>query len=336
MIVSSLFVALAMTSASPIASEAAQQNRYWIGTPAGGQLKFEVQIPAEIGAMVMKTAAAPGRGDDTRPKYTKYSHKVDGSTMIFYSNELAWSGEGLTNGELTWAVDAGYGAEWKNVDTNDPLYRGFAAAIKAQAKNVQDDWYAAKIFIHFGPKPAASLRLNADGSYGEMSPVAKATKLLNDLSPKARLNNNETASALQALLTITNSIRANPEYRKQNNCRLFRDLPSGLTPLRYDAALIKAAQNQAEYCAKVQESTHDQEDPNMADLGKRLAFFRAKNLPAYEAAGGGSLADCPIVWMKSETHFRPWWDLDGQAVTTLGFGFSKAADGTWYFVAVLQ
>lgn len=336
MTVTSLCVALAMTSASPLALGSAQQNAYWIGTPAGGQLKFDVQIPAEIGSMIMQTAAAPGRGADTRPKHRKYSHKVDGSTMIFYSNELAWSGEGLTNGELTWAVDAGYGAEWKNVNNSDPLYRGFASAIRAQAKNVQEDWYAAKVFLYIGPKPAASFRLNVDGSYGEMSPVAKATKLLNDLSAKPRLNNNETASALQALLTVTNSIRANPEYRKQNNCQLFRDLPSGLKPLRYDAALIKAAQNQAEYCARVQETTHDQEDPIMADLGKRLAFFKAKNLPAYEAAGAGSLADCPIVWTKSETHFRPWWDLDGQAVTTLGFGFSKASDGTWYFVAVLQ
>lgn len=336
MTASSLCLALALASTAPVAAESAAQNAYWIGTPAGGQLKFDVQIPADVAAMVLKTAAAPGRGSDTKPRYKRIAHQVNGASLIFHSNELSWDGDGLAKGELTWTVEAGFGAEWKDLNTSDPLYKGFSAAIKAQAANVMDNWKSARVFIYQGAKLPANFRLNEDGSYGEMTAVAKATKLLKDLSPKAKLNDNEKASVLQALLVITNDIRANSEYRKQNDCKLFRDLPSGLKPLKYDGALIRAAQNQAEYCAKVKEATHDQDDPIMADLGKRMAFFKAKDLPAYEAAGGGSLSDCPTVWMKSETHFRPWWNLDGQVVNSVGFGFAKSADGNWYFVAVLQ
>lgn len=336
MTASSLCLVLAIAGTAPVASESAAQNAYWIGSPAGGQLKFDVQIPADVAAMVMNTATAPGRGADTKPRYKKLTHNVDGSTLVFHSSELSWDGDGLSKGELTWTVEAGFGAEWKDLDTSDPLYKGFAAAIKAQAANVMDNWQSARVYIYQGAKLPTTFRLNSDGSYGEMSPVAKANKVLQELTSKPRLNNNETASALQAMLVITNSIRANPEYRKQNNCKLFRDLPTGLKPLRYDAALLKAAQNQAEYCASIQEATHDQNDPDMATMDKRLAFFKAKDLPSYEAAGGGSLTNCPTVWMKSETHFRPWWDLDGEVVTTLGFGFAKASNGNWYFVAVLQ
>lgn len=198
------------------------------------------------------------------------------------------------------------------------------------------DWFGARVFIVQGAKPAATMRLNYDGSYGALSPVAKAFKSLEALSSRSTLNNNGNAEVMNAFFTIANDARANPEYRKQNNCKLFRELPSGLKPLRHDLALSRAAQNQAEYCAQVKEATHDQADPDLADLGKRLAHFGAKDATAYEAAGGGTLADCPKVWLNSETHFRPWWNLDGQVVTAAGFGYAKADDGTWYFVAVLQ
>jgi uncharacterized protein YkwD len=336
MTTAALLFATALSAAAPSAAAETAQATYWMGSKVGNELKFDVQIPADVAAMIMNTKQAQDRGADTKPRYKKITHTINGVNMVFHSNEIAWGDDGLSKGELTWVVEAGFGAEWKNCDTTDPLYKGFAQAFKALSTELMTDWFGTRVYMVQGAKPAANLRLNYDGSYGALSPVAKAFKTLETLSAKSTFIDNERASIMTAFFTIANDARANPNYRKENNCKLFRELPAGLKPLRHDIALSRAAQNQAEYCAQVKEATHEQSDPDFADMGKRLAHFGVKNALAYEAAGGGSLADCPKIWMTSETHFRPWWNLDGEVVTAAGFGYAKADDGTWYFVAVLQ
>ncbi len=37
--------------------------------------------------------------------------------------------------------------------------------------------------------------------------------------------------------------------------------------------------------------------------------------------------------MKSDTHFRPWFNI-GANVREIGYGAAQGRDGTWYFFAV--
>jgi len=135
------------------------------------------------------------------------------------------------------------------------------------------------------------------------------------------------------MLTIANAGRANPNYRREMGSKTALDLPTGLKPLKLDPIFNKAAQLQADYCARTRQVTHDQNDPKYADVGKRLKAFGYEK-GGWEAAGGGSLQDFPTGWMAGETHYRPWWNLGGHvATTTVGFGVAKGSDGTWYHVA---
>jgi uncharacterized protein YkwD len=162
----------------------------------------------------------------------------------------------------------------------------------------------------------------------------QAISKLTELNPKSGLSADELTDAREAMLEVANAARANPNYRREMGSKTALALPSGLTPLQLHDKLNDAAQNQAEYCAKVKQSTHDQADPKYATLGKRMDLFAGPTEDSAEAAGGGSLQDWPTGWMKSETHYRPWWNLDNQVMTHVGFGIAKSSDGNWYVVAV--
>jgi uncharacterized protein YkwD len=157
---------------------------------------------------------------------------------------------------------------------------------------------------------------------------------LAEMNPKSGLSADEMAEAREAMLEVANAARANPNYRREKGSKTALALPSGLTPLQLHDKLNDAAQNQAEYCAKVKQSTHDQDDPKYATFGKRMDLFVGPTQGSAEAAGGGSLQDYPTAWMKSETHYRPWWNLDGEVMTHIGYGIAKSGDGNWYVVAV--
>ena len=101
------------------------------------------------------------------------------------------------------------------------------------------------------------------------------------------------------------------------------------------------AQFQAEYQAYRNAIGHDGPsryfDPvsgktvNMYDMSDRAKFFGVESV--VEAAGQGSPGDFPHGWMKSETHFRPWFNVDG-CYPEIGYGAAKSSSGSWYFVAV--
>lgn len=312
------------------------QKSYWLGVPEGDQLKFTVKIPASAVRLLLETKKAPGRGADTVPRYRKFEVTSGGSTFQIHSNEVAWYQNKVDEGELTWLVEAGMGAEWLNADANDPLYSDFAKGLKKLSPRAEDDWHTTTIFAVEGPKPPESLRLNRDGTFGKPNANSKAMTELADLGRLNKLGAVELERARAAFLAIANAARADANYRKANQCKKALNLPEGLGALVADPILDRMAQNQAEYCAKVKEPTHEQSNAKYADIGARMKVFGAEEIPAYEAAGGGSLEDCPRIWLRSETHYRPWWNLDNQVVTKVGFGVAKGSDGMWYFVAVLQ
>lgn len=317
------------------AAAASAQTTYWLGTRDGSQLKFTTQVPADAAAIIMYTAPAKGRGADTTPRYRNFTYNINGQSIRFHTTEIGWETPDLDQGSLSWAVAAGVGAEWMSADTKNPLWSGFAGGLRSLAKN-SGGWSTAKVIMaESNGKNAPSARLNLDGTYGAMSPDKIAEQKLAEMSTSDGLSDDELNQVRGYLLTIANAARANTNYRRAAGAKTALNIPAGLTPLVLDDKLNQAAQVQAEYCAKVKEATHDNADPDQADMGKRLKNVGWEEL-AYEAAGQGDLLNaCPECWMTSETHYRPWWNFDNQVSTKIGYGVAKADNGTWYFVAVL-
>ncbi|GAB3987589.1 hypothetical protein GCM10028807_08220 [Spirosoma daeguense] len=141
------------------------------------------------------------------------------------------------------------------------------------------------------------------------------------------------------MLAIMNEARSNPNYRKQQGCKTALNLPSNLKPFFMDDRLTKTAQEQADYQSSIKEVTHDNRNYRAVNrdggYGERISKY-LKNFSVPEAcAGSTELADYPIGWMKSETHYRPTWNLDGDKSTAVGFGFAKNPQNNyWYFTAV--
>lgn len=70
----------------------------------------------------------------------------------------------------------------------------------------------------------------------------------------------------------------------------------------------------------------------MLEASDRSVFFGGPR-NVVEAAAAGGLGDAPHSWMAGDTHFRPWFNVDG-AYPQIGYGAAMSANGTWYFVAV--
>lgn len=313
---------------------ASAQTTYWLGTRDGSQLKFTTQIPADAAAIIMYSAPAKGRGVDTTPRYRNFTYNIGGQAIRFHATELSWETPDLDQGSLTWVVAAGAGAEWMSADPKNPLWSGFATGLRSLAKDA-GGWSSAKVVMaEANGKNPPSAKLNLDGSYGAMTPDKMAEQKLIDMSSQDGLSDTELNQVRGLLLTIANAARVNTNYRRDAGAKSALNIQAGLKPLALDDKLNQAAQVQAEYCAQVKQATHDNANPDEADMEKRLKNVGWEAL-AYEAAGQGSLLNaCPECWMKSETHYRPWWNFDNQIVTKIGYGVAKADDGTWYFVAV--
>lgn len=110
-------------------------------------------------------------------------------------------------------------------------------------------------------------------------------------------------------------------------------------------ALNEACQWMAEYYAltngnasQPKDKKHDApgaryEGADMSTFGARLAHFAPQVGSAGEGLGGGGPADAyPEGWMRSETHYRPWFNIDHD-VKSMGLGAAKTANG-WFFCKI--
>jgi uncharacterized protein YkwD len=309
------------------------QKTYWLGTKTGYELTFNVRVPDDVAAVIMHEKPAPRRGNDTKPRYRRFSQNVGGKATIFHANDLGWETQKMkTNGALTWFVDVGWGADWRNVNAKDPLWNNFTNALIKLSIGDQN-WSRASVIMaeSTGTVPPAG-KLNLDGTVGKPSAGTLAQWKLAEMNAKPSLSPGDLAAVRKLMLDVANDGRANTNYRQSN--KTARSLRAGLTPLQLNEKLNAAAQNQSDYMARTRTVTHDQNVAQFSTLGKRMDKFYGPNPGHAEAAGAGSLQEYPTAWMKSETHYRPWWDLDGKTTTHLGYGISKGSDGKWYMVAV--
>ena len=166
----------------------------------------------------------------------------------------------------------------------------------------------------------------------------------------------DLAAFRNGMLKLGNLGRNNPDYRKGNRYasnfggsdavtdrgreKVFKSNPSApyFKELTLDPKLNEACQFQAEYQATIGRSTHDgprnYNGVNLSTFDLRLKHFAPNIGTAGEGAGGPASAfDFPENWMKSETHYRPWFSI-GADVRTVGLGAAKGRDGKWYFCMI--
>ncbi|MFK7947179.1 MAG: CAP domain-containing protein [Saprospiraceae bacterium] len=149
---------------------------------------------------------------------------------------------------------------------------------------------------------------------------------------KSTPNKSQLTQIRQAMLKLNNEGRLNPNYRKSAGCKTALTISPNLTALVLDKRLNDMAQEQAVYQASVQRVTHDNSNYGN-DYGKRARTYVLRG-GVFEACAGDPLSNSPMGWMKSETHYRPTWNLDGETVNSVGFGAAVGADGKWYVTAV--
>jgi len=170
----------------------------------------------------------------------------------------------------------------------------------------------------------------------------------------------------RSMLAVGNLGRRDPDYRKRHGEKLATDLsgktvlipkavaggtedkvqtifkhndaPPYFKDLVLNDALNKAAQFHAEYQASTGRAGHTGPDTYkgapMKEFWQRTEFFGYKFDTEGEAAGESSEPTSnPEGWMKSDTHFRPWFNI-GKDVREVGLGIARSRDGKWYTCAI--
>ena len=322
----SLFCVIFITGESAFA-----QKSYWMGRKDGSQLKYDIKVPNEVVTkVVMKKDKPANRGADCLPKFKMFTNNINGVDYTFYSNAIGW--EKFGTGDFTWAVDAGLGADWVEVSTKDEAFKDFVNNGLGPIKSTTPDGWGSAVVtvVEIDGTDAPDIATNLDGTTGAPSKEKAAMWRLKELTSKSTLSMDEMDEARNCMLIIANGGRSNPNYRKENGCKQDLNLPSGLAPLMLADDLNQAAQEQANYQASINKVTHDH--ANYKDYGDRITKNGIDKTTA-EACAGGELQDTPTNWMTSETHYRPFWNLEGP-LTHVGFGLAKGSDGTWYTTAI--
>lgn len=304
------------------------QKSYWMGRKEGIVLKYDIKVPNEIATKVIMKS--DGKTSDAKPRFKKFTNNINGKDYTFYTNEIGW--EKFGTADFTWVTESGLGADWVEVSTTDPAFSNFINNGLAPIKlKLNDDWgYATVTIVETDESSAPNITTNLDGTTGTPKKDVAAIWRLKELSSKSTLTMEEMDEARSCMLIIANEGRTNQNYRKEYNCKQDLDLPGGLVPFVLADELNQAAQEQADYQAKTNDVTHD--NSSYKDYDDRMRKNGIKG-PNYEACAGGNLQDTPSVWMKSETHYRPFWNLE-TPVTHVGFGLAKGSDGMWYTTAI--
>ncbi len=187
------------------------------------------------------------------------------------------------------------------------------------------------LFFVFMAALLASVELNAQTSQNQLHAQSNLD-LLKNLGSKSTLSGAELQQVRAAMLAINNEARSNPNYRKAQGSQTALQLPSNLEPLKLKEELNKMAQEQADYQASIGVVTHDNKNYRSSD--DRTNRYLKDHVKLEVCGGSTKLEDGPIGWMKSETHYRPTWNLDpGAPVNAVGYGIAK--NGVyWYTTAI--
>ncbi|MCP3734236.1 hypothetical protein M9979_05015 [Sphingomonas sp. RP10(2022)] len=175
----------------------------------------------------------------------------------------------------------------------------------------------------------------------------------------------DIAQVRQAMLDYGNQQRLNPRFRAANDAKVATNLdlsqptrPASVVSkegkaepvyaqpdMKLDDRYNNAAQWFAEALAAGKGHIHQYPagtwtDPKGIQVTMTEAWDRAKyfgitgDLDAYEiAAPGWAAGDMPWGWMKSDTHYRWYFGVDG-TYPLIGYGAAQSADGKWHYVGL--
>lgn len=158
-----------------------------------------------------------------------------------------------------------------------------------------------------------------------------------------------------AALNIGNLARRNPNYRRDRGARAAIDLTGDTTktlegtekiwkdnpvpPYFKDLVLHKELNDTCQYWAEYQASkdqmAHDApgltyQGHDMSSSSSRFQHFAGFKAMVLEGVGWDTRPDAfPETWMTSDTHYRPWFNIDHRTVG-MGFGIAQSATGKWY------
>jgi hypothetical protein len=206
--------------------------------------------------------------------------------------------------------------------------------------------------------PNLVVREEVVNPFSARKPTRELRRLAEELCPGQFYPEVQTPVELTAfrnsMLAIGNIGRSDPDYRRKHGETVAVDLSGDRTAegetiykqnstapyfstLVLNEKLCNAAQLQAEYQALTEAAGHvgptDFRGANLVQLQSRINHFGYTHVTAGEAAGGWDATAFPHAWMRSDTHFRPWFNVGG-AVREFGLGAAKGANGTWYFAAI--
>jgi len=355
---------------SPASAQTQPQPTYWLGRSAGTEYVFETPLPADFAAML--TCSDAKKYAKVKDLCKSSSQVIDGKTYSFVTTEVSWDKDAIDKGTISFVRNGTLGAAWFNMDANSAEWKAVTSQVKAQATVASADgaWKRASLLVLIWSNagtPTVSLPIpEMTQIKTKMNDLGKQVKAGLYYTKTVKIPADLDAFRAQ-MLAYGNAGRRDPDFRKNNGAKTAADL-SGDTVITKDDKgqshtekvfkqsktapyfpdhvlnneLNQAAQFQAEYQASINKLGHDGpgsyinpktgKSITMAGIGDRVKFFSG---PAnvVEAAGVGGLDNFPHGWMAGDTHFRPWFNVDG-AYPEIGYGAAMSANGTWYFVAV--
>ncbi|MCA9837084.1 MAG: hypothetical protein KC422_09215 [Trueperaceae bacterium] len=343
-----------------------QPQSYWLGRVDGTDYVFDTPIPFDFGQAIFAADANRFVVDKAPLDYP--AQTIDGTNYQFVKARVAYDPTMFDRGQVSILEKSGLaGGQGSWIDRHKDESEGqlFATQMEAQATPFgQGAWKQVDLLILVSPDASqSSVRVPIPEitlAKMQMIDLGQSTTA-GQYFPTVQIPANLDAFRAQ-MLAYGNAGRRDPDFRKNNGPKTAIDLSSDTvstlsgnekvfkqnpTPPYFtdhvlNNELNQAAQLQAEYIASIDHLGHDGPtsylDPktgtsvNLFDLSQRVAFVGG---PAniVEAAGLGGLGDYPHSWMAGDTHFRPWFNVDG-CYAEIGYGAAMAANGSWYFVAV--
>ena len=349
----------------------AQQN-YWMARQADTTYVFDQQVPQSFGDAITKPSSSqfqvvwdpqnfePQTVGGTTYRFVKVSITSD---YEMFENRLPKRSVSMKSKDGS----GGAPQSWIEMSSSDPLVEAFASQLPSREMG---KWFSADLIICVSPSgnQPQSVRMSPEAIHEQQLKQQLTQheqimgKLAENVSPGSYFPSVKKPADLlafqQEMLRYGNLGRRDPDFRKRMGSKTATNLEadsvqtqngpqkvfksSTTAPYFRDHTLREnlnnAAQFQAEYQASIGQMTHDGPGSyvlngtsrNMTSIGQRSEAFGGGN---WEACGGGSPGNAPYAWMKSETHFRPWFNVNDFHLE-VGYGAAQAADGKWYYAAV--
>ncbi|MCB0047013.1 MAG: hypothetical protein KDD92_16435 [Caldilineaceae bacterium] len=344
------------------------QQRYWLGRMDGTEYVFDTPLPATFAEAIM--AADPKKYDVDKAPRQFPNQTVDGTEYSFVEAKITYDKPQFDKGQVALKRKSGTNDMlWIDGNLNSAVGKPLAKQLPVPKTG---EWQSVDMVILVSPnatEPTLQVPIPdtmlAKARMVELGQQTKAGQYYPKVQAPANLD-----AFREQMLAYGNAGRHDPDFRKENDATCALDLSQDTVKTDQDGKkpynctqtekvyrqsetppyfadhvlndkLNQAAQLQAEYLASVDKVSHEGptafRDPksgksvNLLNMEDRLKFFDAPG-NAVEAASGGALGNSPNSWMVSDSHFRPWFNVDG-CYPEVGYG-AATANGKWYFIAV--